>query len=66
MKLRGRPMNDYDIHLVYDQFIIHTIVYADNEEQAKRVAWQKLTQDEGLSLGLPIEYRIELQGSFTK
>ena len=49
-------MNDYTIKLVYDQFIITTIIYADNEEEAKRFALQKLTQDEGLNVGEPIEH----------
>lgn len=57
-------MNDYTIKLVYDQFIITTIIYADNEEEAKRFALQKLTQDEGLNLGEPIEYQLELEGVF--
>jgi hypothetical protein len=57
-------VNDYTITLVYDQFIITTVVYADNEEEAQRLALQKLTQDEGLPLGEPMGYRIELEGSF--
>lgn len=57
-------MNDYTITLVYDQFNITTVIYADNEEEAKRFALQKLTQDEGLSLSEPMEYQIELEGSF--
>lgn len=57
-------MNDYTIKLVYDQFIITTIIYADNEEEAKRFALQKLTQDEGLNVGEPIEYQLELEGVF--
>lgn len=57
-------MNDYTITLVYDQFIITTVIYADNEEEAKRLALQKLTQDEGLPLGEPMEYQLEHEGSF--
>ena len=57
-------MNDYTIHLVYDQFIITTIVYADNEEEAERVALQKMTQDEGLNVGEPMYYELEHEGSF--
>ena len=56
-------MNDYTVTLVYDQFIITTVIYADNEEEAKRFALQKLTQDEGLPLGEPIGYWLELEGS---
>ena len=57
-------MNDYTITLVYDQFIITTVIYADNEEEAKRYALQKLTQDEGLPLGEPIKYQLEHEGTF--
>jgi hypothetical protein len=57
-------MNDYTITLVYDQFAITTVIYADNEEEAKRLALVKLTQDEGLPLGEPMEYRLTLEGSF--
>lgn len=56
-------MNDYTITLVYDQFIITTVIYADNEEEAKRYALQKLTQDEGLPLGEPIKYQLEHEGT---
>ena len=59
-------MNDYTITLTYDQFTITTVIYADNEEQAKRLALFKLTQDEGLSLGEPISYSLELEGVFTQ
>ena len=59
-------MNDYTIHLVYDQFIITTIVYADNEEEAERVALQKLTQDEGLNVGEPMYYELEHEGTFAQ
>ena len=57
-------MNDYTITLVYDQFNITTVIYADDEEQAKRYALQKLTQDEGLNIGEPMEYQLELEGQF--
>jgi hypothetical protein len=57
-------MNDYTVTLVYDQFTITTVIYADNEEEAKRLALQKLTQDEGLSLGEPMEYQLEHEGTF--
>jgi hypothetical protein len=56
-------MNDYTITLVYDQFIITTVIYADNEEEAKRYALQKLTQDEGLPLGEPMEYQLKHEGA---
>jgi len=59
-------MNDYTITLTYDQFTITTVIYADNEEEAKRLALSKLTQDEGLSLGEPIGYSLELEGVFTR
>ena len=55
-------MNDYTITLVYDYFSITTIVYADTEEEAKRLALQKLTQDEGLPLGDPIDWKVTLEG----
>ena len=55
-------MNDYTITLVYDLFNIVTVVYADNEEEAKRFALQKLDQECGLPLGEPMEYQLELEG----
>ena len=57
-------MNDYTVTLVYDQFVITTVIYADNEEEAKRYALQKLTQDEGLPLGEPMGYQLEHEGTF--
>lgn len=57
-------MNDYTVTLVYDAFTITTIIYADNEDEAKRLSLQKLTQDEGLSLGEPMEYQLEHEGTF--
>lgn len=57
-------MNDYTIKLVYDQFVITTVIYADDEEEAQRLALQKLTQDEGLNIGEPMGYQIQLEGSF--
>jgi hypothetical protein len=57
-------MNDYTITLVYDQFNITTVIYADNEAEAKRLALSKLNQDEGLPVGEPMEYQIELEGTF--
>jgi hypothetical protein len=59
-------MNDYTITLVYDLYNITTVIYADNEEEAKRLALQKLTQDEGLLLGEPMGYEITLEGSFAR
>ena len=59
-------MNDYTITLVYDQFIITTVIYADNEEEAQRLAHNKLTEEEGLPLGEPMGYRIELEGTFAQ
>lgn len=58
-------MNDYTITLVYDSFIITTIIYADNEEEAKRLALVKLRQDEGLQINEPNEYNLQLEGRFT-
>lgn len=55
-------MNDYTIKLVYDQFVITTVIYADDEEEAQVLALQKLTQDEGLNIGEPMGYEIELEG----
>ena len=49
---------------VYDQFSITTVIYAENEEEAKRFALQKLTQDEGLNIGEPMYYDLELEGVF--
>jgi hypothetical protein len=57
-------MNDYTIKLVYDQFVITTVIYADNEEEAKRLALWKLTEDEGLNIGEPMYYELELEGTF--
>ena len=59
-------MNDYTITLTYDQFTITTVIYADNEEEAKRLALSKLTQDEGLPLGEPIGYSLEMEGVFAQ
>ena len=59
-------MNDYTITLTYDQFTITTVIYADNEEEAKRLVLSKLTQDEGLPLGEPIGYFLEMEGVFAQ
>jgi hypothetical protein len=58
-------MNDYTITLVYDLLNITTVIYADDEEQAKRYALQKLDEN-GINLGEPIEYQLELEGSFSE
>ena len=55
-------MNDYTVTLVYELFNITTIVYADNEEQASKFALQKLDQECGIPLGVPQEWRFELEG----
>ena len=57
-------MNDYTVTLVYDQFTITTVIYADNEDEARRLALQKLTQDQGLPLGEPMGYQLEHEGTF--
>ena len=57
---------DYTITLVYDLFNITTVVYADNEDEAKRFALQKLDQECNISLGEPMEYQIELEGEFNE
>jgi hypothetical protein len=59
-------LKDYDVQIVFDQFIIFTAVDAHDEDEAKRVAWQKLTQDEALNLQVhvPIEYKVEWQGEY--
>lgn len=59
-------MNDYTMTLVYDLFNITTVVYADNEEEAKRFALQKLDQECGLPLSEPMEYQITLEGKFSE
>ena len=64
-RVRVQDMNDYTITLVYDLFNITTVVYADNEAEAKRFALQKLDQECGLPLDEPMEYQIELEGVFT-
>jgi hypothetical protein len=51
-------MNDYTVTLTYDLFTITTVIYADTEEEAKRFAFQKLTQDEGLNIGEPTGYQV--------
>lgn len=58
-------MNDYTVTLVYDQFIIQTVIYADNEEEAERLALSKLKQDEGLNIGEPMYYQLEHEGTFS-
>jgi len=57
-------MKDYTITLVYDLFNITTVIYADNEEEAKRFALQKLDQECGLPLDEPIKYQLQLEGEF--
>jgi hypothetical protein len=59
-------VNDYTVELFYDQFIITTVIYADNDEEAERLALQKLTQDEGLNIGEPSGYRVTLEGTFRR
>jgi hypothetical protein len=59
-------MNDYTITLVYDLFNITTVVYADNEDEAKKFALQKLDQECGIPLGEPMEYQLELEGVFAQ
>ena len=36
-------MNDYTVVMAYDQFTITTVIYADSEEEAMRLAMQKMT-----------------------
>lgn len=56
-------MDYYTVDMVYDLFIITTGVWVDNEEEAKRTAFQFITQDEGLPLGAePNEYRVARAG----
>ena len=57
-------MNDYWVEMHYDLFLIGTYISADNEEQAKRYALQKMTQDEGLPLGEPNYYNLTWEGTF--
>ena len=57
-------MNDYTVDLCYDFFIITTVIYADDEEEAKRLALQKMRQDEGLPLGEPNYYQLQWEGEF--
>lgn len=59
-------MNDYTVTLTYDLFTITTVIYADTEEEAERFAFQKLTQDEGLNIGEPMGYQVELEGTFAR
>jgi len=59
-------MNDYNVTLTFDQFIIITCIYADDEDMAERFALQKL-QEEGLNFyGRKYEATIEKQGEFVK
>jgi hypothetical protein len=59
-------MNDYDVTLTFDQFVIITCVYADDEDMAERFALQKL-QEEGLNLyGWKYEPTIEKRGEFVR
>lgn len=55
-------MKDYTVTMAYDQFSITTVIYADNEEEAQRLAMQKMTQDEGLPLDYPQGWEIVLEG----
>lgn len=57
-------MKDYTVTMAYDQFSITTVIYADNEEEAQRLAMQKMTQDEGLPLDYPQGWEIVLEGEF--
>ena len=57
-------MNDYTVTLIYDQFSITTVVYCNDRKGARRLALSKLNQDEGLSIGEPMEYQIELEGTY--
>lgn len=57
-------MNDYTVVMAYDQFTITTVIYADSEEEAMRLAMQKMTQDEGLPLDYPQGWEITLEGEF--
>ena len=57
-------MNDYTVTMVYDQFNITTVVYAENEEEAQMITMQKMTQDEGLKIGYPVDWDIVLEGRF--
>lgn len=57
-------MKDYTVIMAYDQFSITTVIYADNEEEAQRLAMQKMTQDEGLFLNYPQAWEIVLEGEF--
>ena len=59
-------MYDYTVTLVYDQFSITTVIYAEGADEAKRYALQKLTQDEGLTLGEPMYYELTLEGEFVQ
>ena len=56
-------MNDYTVTLTYNELIITTVIYADDEEQAKRYALQKLNEN-GINLGEPMEYKLEHEGVF--
>ena len=59
-------MNDYDVTLTFDQFIIITCISADDEDMAERFALQKL-EEEGLRLyGWKYEATIEKQGEFVR
>jgi hypothetical protein len=59
-------VKDYTVTLVYDLFTITTVIYADNEDEAKRFALQKLDQECGLPLDEPMEYQLELEGVFNE
>ena len=63
-KRNEQLMNDYTVTLVYDLVIISTVVYADNEDEAKRFALQKLDQECGIPCLEPQEWRFELEGVF--
>lgn len=56
-------MNDYTVTLVYELLTITTVIYADEEEEAKRYALQRL-DEHNINLGEPMEYQIQHEGSF--
>lgn len=56
-------MNDYTVTLVYDLFVITTVICADSEEEAERYAL-RILDEHGINLGEPMEYQIEREGSF--
>ena len=59
-------MNDYDVTFVADYFSIYTTISADDEEQAERLAFDKLYNENNVNMWHHkfIEKRVEKVGEW--